>query len=250
VKDYDAIQLERFGRAEPAHFEWQTERPFAAERESGLLDEVSAVGGRLLEVGCGQGGNLFHLGGRARALHGCDRSTARLAFARARVRGTAFVAADILRLPYRDASFDAVLVRDVLHHVYARPAVLAEAWRVLAPGGALFLVEPNTNNPLMFAFAVLVRAERGVLRSTRERLLAEVEALPGHGPITTDMAQPFPLERVVLNPTWGLPGLAASPLARGALGLAERIARRAIPLAFWAYVRTRTTKLPTGGGRT
>lgn len=238
-----AIQAERWAHADPAHFEWQTALPYCSTQEAALLEGVAAPGGRLLEVGCGEGGNLYHLRDRARSLYGVDFFPRRVAFARARATGASFMAADGARLPFRDHSFEAVLIRDVLHHVPCREAVLGEAWRVLRPRGALFVIEPNTRNPLVLAQATLLRAERGVLASTPALLRRELEALPGRGEVSLRMAQPMPLERVVLNPGFGAPALAGSPVIGGALGLVQRLARRGVPSALWAYMRASTTKL-------
>ncbi len=45
-------------------------------------------------------------------------------------------------LPVEDSSFDALLLTQVLEHVPDPAAVLSELWRVLAPGGRLFLTAP------------------------------------------------------------------------------------------------------------
>lgn len=50
--------------------------------------------------------------------------------------------ADAERLPFRDASIDAVVGLDVLHHLSAPRRFLLEAARVLVPGGTLLFVEP------------------------------------------------------------------------------------------------------------
>ncbi len=47
------------------------------------------------------------------------------------------------RLPFRDGSFDVVLMHEVLEHVRDDAAALREACRVLAPGGHLVLFCPN-----------------------------------------------------------------------------------------------------------
>jgi SAM-dependent methyltransferase len=47
------------------------------------------------------------------------------------------------RLPFPDASFDAVLLNEVLEHVEDEGATLAEVARVLRPGGHLALFSPN-----------------------------------------------------------------------------------------------------------
>jgi SAM-dependent methyltransferase len=54
------------------------------------------------------------------------------------------------RVPFLDASFDVVFFACVLHHVAhsEHPALLAEAHRVLRPGGSLVVFEHNPYNPL------------------------------------------------------------------------------------------------------
>jgi SAM-dependent methyltransferase len=52
------------------------------------------------------------------------------------------VFADGARLPFRDASFDTVVLLEVLEHVADAPAVLDEIARVLKPGGRLLLSVP------------------------------------------------------------------------------------------------------------
>ena len=61
----------------------------------------------------------------------------------------AWVRADASRLPFAAATFDVVVLKDVLHHVTDRDAVLAEAFRVVAPGGACLVVESNPENFVM-----------------------------------------------------------------------------------------------------
>ena len=54
------------------------------------------------------------------------------------------VISDIARLPFADATFDAVLCSEVIEHVPAPIAVIAELARVLRPGGELLLTAPAT----------------------------------------------------------------------------------------------------------
>ena len=53
-------------------------------------------------------------------------------------------------LPLRDESFDLVLLQMVLHYAEAPEAVIAEAARVLAPGGTMIVVDlaPHTRAEL------------------------------------------------------------------------------------------------------
>jgi ubiquinone/menaquinone biosynthesis C-methylase UbiE len=46
---------------------------------------------------------------------------------------------DCKRLPEADGSFDVVMSNSILHHIPAPRDVLAECWRILRPGGLLFL---------------------------------------------------------------------------------------------------------------
>jgi ubiquinone/menaquinone biosynthesis C-methylase UbiE len=67
-----------------------------------------------------------------------DRSSAMLA--RAAAKGLQVIEADAQRLPIVDASFDAVAMVSMLHHVDDRDAALGEARRILRPGGKLVLL--------------------------------------------------------------------------------------------------------------
>lgn len=50
--------------------------------------------------------------------------------------------ADAQALPFAHASFDNIVMLDVLHHVENPPLFFAEAARVLKPGGRLLMIEP------------------------------------------------------------------------------------------------------------
>jgi ubiquinone/menaquinone biosynthesis C-methylase UbiE len=75
-------------------------------------------------------------------------------------KGHAAVLGDAGRLPLADASVDAVLVVDALHHLPDRPAALAEAARVLRPGGVLVVREFDPGTVRGGAIALGERAAR------------------------------------------------------------------------------------------
>ena len=107
---------------------------------------------RVLDVGCGTGRSRSIYRQRARHYAGIDLSLGALRLARRREADAEWLQADALRLPFRDASWDVVAFSSVLHHVPGRRAALAEALRVLRPGGWAFAFDPNLLHPAMFLF--------------------------------------------------------------------------------------------------
>lgn len=100
---------------------------------------------RLLDAGCGTGGLLATIGIRfpqARRF-GFDHANEALRFAVGRA-GAPLARASIERVPFHDASFDAVLSADVLYHrgVGDDAAALRELARVTRPGGVVLLNLP------------------------------------------------------------------------------------------------------------
>jgi SAM-dependent methyltransferase len=66
-----------------------------------------------------------------------------LRIARQRLDSPAFAAARGEQLPFADATFDLVVLDQVIEHVSDQSRVLAEAFRVLKPGGAMYVACPN-----------------------------------------------------------------------------------------------------------
>jgi SAM-dependent methyltransferase len=109
-----------------------------------LLD--AAYGGRhdlhILDAGCGTGGDAQFLRRYGRVV-GLDYAAEAAPFVGARLPGR-FARGSVLALPFADASFDLVTSYDVLYHrgVPDEAAALAEARRVLRPGGRLLIRLP------------------------------------------------------------------------------------------------------------
>jgi ubiquinone/menaquinone biosynthesis C-methylase UbiE len=101
---------------------------------------VWTSGDRILDLGCGTGATLSMLGGFGRAC-GLDASPEALRFCRAR-GGLSLVRGLAGDLPFRDASFDAVVALDLLEHVGEDGNVLREMCRVTRPGGRVVLTVP------------------------------------------------------------------------------------------------------------
>jgi len=128
---------------------WQTlARRFARAVPGGSPGQ----GLRVLDVGCGTGQSLRIYRERAGLYVGIDLSLGALRMAGGRFGGASWMQADALRLPFRTGSFDVVAFSSVLHHIGDRGAALAEARRVLAPGGWVFAFDPNLLHPAMLLF--------------------------------------------------------------------------------------------------
>ena len=130
----------------------------AAAVEQALLDLLPDTNlGRMLDIGTGTGRMLELLAPRVGLALGVDASRAMLALARTRLAkpdqegaGLSHCAvrlADMYRLPLGDAGYDLVLLHMVLHHAEDAPAVLAEAARVLKPGGRLVVIDLAAHDP-------------------------------------------------------------------------------------------------------
>ena len=111
-----------------------------------LRDRLPLEGARIADVGCGDGG-LARVMARAGAwVVGFDPGARQLARARAAEPAgeEAYVSALGESLPLPDGCLDALVYFNALHHVPAaeQQAALAEAARVLRPGGLLYVQEP------------------------------------------------------------------------------------------------------------
>jgi len=101
--------------------------------------------GRCLDAGCGEGLVSFAIsaGRPGVTLCGTDISATRLARAASRVTASRFVAGDLLSLPWRDGSFDAVVCCEVLEHLPEPGAAVRELYRVVKEHGVLLVTVPD-----------------------------------------------------------------------------------------------------------
>jgi SAM-dependent methyltransferase len=106
-----------------------------------------APGGAVLEVGCGSGMGLPYLQAHSGMVVGGDYTMALLEEARRHLPDANLVRMDAQRLPFRDRSFDAVVMLEMIYYVADQEAALAECRRVLKPGGKLMICLPNRDRP-------------------------------------------------------------------------------------------------------
>ena len=99
-----------------------------------------------LDLGTGTGRILELVAPRAARAVGVDLNGEMLALARARIERALLThvqvrRGDLFQLPYDDHSFDLITVHQVLHYLDDPSAAVAEAARVLRPGGKLVIAD-------------------------------------------------------------------------------------------------------------
>ena len=153
----DAVRAERSAAAErwfEGHAgEWDAIRSLHVAETEVEDAIVATLGdraiGRLVDIGTGTGRMLELLGPVAQSAIGIDRSPEMLRFARAKLaRAVAPALAhaelrqgDMYALPLADRSADLVVLHQVLHFAQQPAAAIAEAARLLGPGGRLLVAD-------------------------------------------------------------------------------------------------------------
>lgn len=129
-----------------------------------LARAVSSRAAMVLDLACGAGAMSRELAAPGRTIIGVDISAAELELAASRSAGP-WVRADALRLPFADASVDAVTSSMGMVVVHPTGKLLEETARVLKPGGLLAFMAPSVR-PLSLADVRIGLRLAAALRST------------------------------------------------------------------------------------
>jgi SAM-dependent methyltransferase len=141
-----------------------------------FADFDGACGKRVLEIGVGLGGDFTRFARAGAEATGVDLTERSVELVRRRLalEGLAgeVLVADAEALPFADAAFDRVYSWGVLHHTPATERAVAEATRVLRPGGELCVMLYGRRS--WVAYGLWVRY--ALLRGRARRGLADVLA--------------------------------------------------------------------------
>lgn len=133
---------------------------------SRMVIEMAKIksGDKVLDVGCGTGSLTLTAKsyvGASGSAYGIDASPEMIDVARKKAKRssteTIFEVGLIEKISYPDATFDVVISRLVIHHLPddLKRKAFAEIYRVLKPGGLLFIADFNPPSNPVFAHIVL-----------------------------------------------------------------------------------------------
>src|SRR5260221_11845949 len=134
-------------------------------------------GARVIDLGCGSGTFTALLARAGFDCVGLDISAKLVAVGRRKHPQIEFIAGDIERLPFPDASFDGALLSGVGHHFPDPSPSAAEPFRLLPPRGRSLAFDPNRMNPFMWLYrdrASPFYSSVGVTENERPVLVREV----------------------------------------------------------------------------
>ena len=105
----------------------------------------------VLEIGCGEGGNLLPFSEMGCRVVGVDIAACRIKdagifFADAHAKGT-FIAQDIFQLKELEQSFDIIICHDVFEHIDNKEQFLSNLSKYLKPQGIVFMSFPAWQMP-------------------------------------------------------------------------------------------------------
>ena len=146
-------------------FDWvpaDSSEPVRAVISAPLVDLIESLAptALVLDIGCGPGRVLGFLARRGMRCIGLDRSRVSVGLAAERYHRPGVVG-DNLRLPFADAVADAVISDGVIHHTEDPQAAFAENWRILKPGGRMYLAvyKASGRYPWLYRYpGALIRA--------------------------------------------------------------------------------------------
>ena len=122
----------------------------------------------VLDAGGGTGRVALALTPFVRRVVVADLSSGMLA--QAKNKGLAALKSPVELLPFRNGTFDRVVMIDALHHLFDQKDAADEMWRILAPGGLIVIQEPDIR---IFSIKMIALAEKIALM--RSHFLSSTE---------------------------------------------------------------------------
>ncbi len=123
----------------------------------------------IAELGCGGGFLSNGLAQYGHRITGIDLSQESLQIAKKydKTQSVSYRLGDVLDCPMEDQSFDAVISFDVLEHVSDPRKLVAEAYRILKPGGIFIF---HTFNRNLLSYLVVIKLVEWLVQNTPKHL--------------------------------------------------------------------------------
>lgn len=239
-------------RGEPSYL-WRA----GQDRRLRLIERYASLeGSRILDIGCGIGAYVRAFRERSNDVVGVDIDEERVREGGRTLPNLMLAVGE--HLPFRDNTFDVILLNEVIEHVNDDGRTLSEACRVTRPGGHVFIYAPNRFFPFethgiyvgrryRFGNIPLVNYLPDPLRN---RLVPHARAYTARG--LRRLLRPLPAR--VVGQTVVYPGFdsigARRPwlgrLLRSVRGIAEATPLRLFGLSHFVVLRKDATRRPAG----
>lgn len=121
---------------------------FGEETVSQISKELNLYNKKILEIGSGWGNNLISLRKKTKYVYGLEPDSEKIKickenFKKLKINDIEVEQAMGEQCGYKNNQFDIVILSSVIEHVSDHKKVYQEIWRILKPGGVLFLQYPN-----------------------------------------------------------------------------------------------------------
>lgn len=142
-------------------------------------DFYSRIGGlkqfknkTVLDLGCGDGEDSVAISRFAKKVIGVDIEK-NIAWKNNKSPNVKFIISKAEKLPFKDSQFDALFLKDVIHHVQNIEKTMSEIKRVTKPDARIVLIEGNRYNPLFFIHMTKMLGHEHLPQDTFKKLVTK-----------------------------------------------------------------------------
>lgn len=125
------------------------------------------AGVTIADVGCGTGNDARCMAESGATIIGIDHDPVMINIAQQQQTSVQFLCAEADALPLASQSLDAIRFDRVFQHLPNHETVLHEAYRVLKPGGAIQIIDPDYQSMTMFLENIVL--ERKIMDSVAQK---------------------------------------------------------------------------------
>jgi ubiquinone/menaquinone biosynthesis C-methylase UbiE len=125
-----------------------------------------------LDLGCGFGIGTAVIGSFAKSVVGADIINYK-EWELLKNKKIKFQRSSSRNLPFKDNTFDAIFIKDLLHHVKDIEKTLKEILRVTKPGGDIVILEGNRYNFIFYIYVTKIRGHDHLTQKEFKHLISK-----------------------------------------------------------------------------